>query len=229
MKTIKAIILLAGLGSRLGRPHPKSLVRLGDGHTILSRQLTVFNEFGIPVYAVVGFKKELIMEAAPNLMYVYNPNYDTTNTSKSLLCGLRHIENNDVLWINGDVVFDPEILRKMLSFNESAVAVNQSKVGEEEVKYRLNKDGYIEELSKQVQDAAGEALGINFIKADLVPELCSKLAEVDDDAYFERAMELLIAERGNIFRPVDVGALPCIEVDFDEDLRRAEELFNNKR
>ncbi|WP_246001687.1 NTP transferase domain-containing protein [Allorhizocola rhizosphaerae] len=33
------VILAAGLGTRLGRPHPKPLTRLADGRTILRLQL----------------------------------------------------------------------------------------------------------------------------------------------------------------------------------------------
>ena len=49
------------------------------------------------IIAIVGYKKELIMESFPNLLYVYNDFYDTTNTSKSLLAGLNKIEEEDVL------------------------------------------------------------------------------------------------------------------------------------
>ena len=37
------------------------------------------------IYVVVGYKKEMIMEAFPELLYIYNNTFETTNTSKSLL------------------------------------------------------------------------------------------------------------------------------------------------
>ena len=75
------------------------------------------------------------------MLFVYNANFDTTNTSKSLLCALRHIRNQDVLWINGDVVFDPAIIGQMLQQNGSLVAVNNARVGDEEVKYEVDDIG----------------------------------------------------------------------------------------
>jgi choline kinase len=222
----RAVILLAGMGSRLGRPHPKSLTPLADGETILARQLRMLRMFDLDIWAVVGFKLDLIMEAAPDLMFAYNPNFDCTNTSKSLLAGLQHVHGEDVLWLNGDVVFEPAILEQVLACGESAVAVDNSKVADEEVKYNLGPTGYIRQISKKVPDPLGEALGINFVKAHHVPAFRQKLAEVADQDYFERAMELLIEERGDVFRPVNVGALRCIEVDFDADLARARQMFS---
>lgn len=221
----RAVILLAGLGSRLGRPHPKPLTQLADGTSILERQLGVLRDMNIPAVGVVGFKMELIMEAAPGILFAYNPDFDTTNTAKSLLCALRQLRGEDVLWMNGDVVFDPVILRRLLDTGEAAVAVNNARTSEEEVKYTLNADGYIDRISKTVKEARGEALGINFIPAALVGAFCEKLAAVNDNDYFERAMELLIEERGNVFRAVDVADALCVEVDFAADLERVNELL----
>ena len=36
---INVVILAAGLGTRLGRPHPKPLTPLSDGRSILRQQL----------------------------------------------------------------------------------------------------------------------------------------------------------------------------------------------
>lgn len=225
-KKPQVIILLAGMGSRLGRPHPKSLTPLNNGESILSRQIRILNGLNLSVCGVVGFKKDLIMEAAPDLLFAYNTNYDTTNTSKSLLCAMSHIHDRDVLWLNGDVVFHPEIIELILNSETSAVAVNNARVAEEEIKYTLNSNGYINAISKQVENALGEALGINLVKAQHLEAFKEKLAEVDDQDYFERGMELLIEDLGDVFKPVDVGERGCVEVDFDDDLEMARNLVS---
>lgn len=228
MNKTKAVILLAGMGSRLARPHPKALTPLGNGETILSRQLNMLRRFDLPVCGVIGFKKELIMEAAPDILFAYNPNYDTTNTSKSLLCALQHCHDEDVLWLNGDVVFEPGVIERVLAAPSSAVAVNNARVAEEEVKYQINAAGYINAISKKVPDALGEALGINLIKAQHLAAFKRQLEAVAEQDYFERAMELLITELGDVFLPVDVGSLGCVEVDFAEDLERAKSLVSHR-
>jgi len=225
----QAVILLAGMGSRLGRPYPKSLSLLDAKESILARQIRILKDFGLSIAAVVGFKKDLVMEAASDLLFVYNPNYDTSNTSKSLLCALRHFKNRDVLWLNGDVVFDPRIIQLVLDSESSVVAVNNAKVSEEEVKYTVNPEGYINAISKQVEGALGEALGINLIKAEYLEAFTKKLEEVDDDDYFERAMEALIERHSCVFRAVDVSRYECVEVDFDEDLRQAKALVKHEK
>ena len=142
---MKAIILAAGIGSRLGNSNPKPLTKLKNGETILGRQVAYLSEYlGMNnIIAIVGYKKDLIMESFPNLLYVYNNFYDTTNTSKSLLAGLIKIENEDVVWLNGDVVFEKELLPKIIQCSQSCMAVNTNSVGQEEIKYNVFDDGNI--------------------------------------------------------------------------------------
>ena len=42
---MQAIILAAGIGSRLGKSHPKSLTRLIDGKSILHHQITNLTKY----------------------------------------------------------------------------------------------------------------------------------------------------------------------------------------
>lgn len=180
------------------------------------------------IMVVVGFKKDLVMEEYPDLAFIYNPEFDRTNTSKSLLRGLYKCSDEGVLWLNGDVVFDASILQRLSEYIEkeqSFVAVNNSMVGEEEVKYSLNNNGYIAEISKQVKNAPGEAVGINFISAGDLASFVRRLEECDDNDYFERGLELAI-EKDNIHvTPVDISDFRCIEVDFKEDLDAANTMF----
>ena len=69
----------------------KPLTLLKDGESIMEKQLkNITKYFDInDVNIVVGFKKDLIMERFPEVNYVYNPFFDTTNTSKSLLQALK--------------------------------------------------------------------------------------------------------------------------------------------
>ena len=130
------------------------------------------------VTAVVGFKLDLVIEAMPDISFVYNEVYDSTNTNKSLLKALRLSQPGGVLWLNGDVVFDPRVLpliQEHIESGRSFVCVNTESVAEEEVKYTLDDDGYIKELSKQVVDGLGEAVGINFISGDDKATLIQRL------------------------------------------------------
>jgi choline kinase len=227
----QVVILAAGMGTRLARPLPKPLTELRDGRSIMKQQmdnLAIAFADTFRVMIVVGFKLEAIIERFPEATFVYNEFYDQTNTSKSLLKALRASGDGGVLWLNGDVVFDPQVLVRVTPFtdgNQSFVVVNTSKVSDEEVKYTLDSAGFIDQLSKQVQPALGEAVGINYVAAQDKAALIARLAQVDDQDYFERGIELAIARDGLRFQAVDISDLYAVEVDFPEDLERANELF----
>ena len=179
------------------------------------------------INTVVGFKKNLIMERFPDVSYIYNPFFDRTNTSKSLLKALVKCKNESVLWLNGDVVFDEKIMDYLLPHieeNVSFVAVNKESVAEEEVKYTL-KDGFIDELSKEVENGLGEALGINFISDTDLPSFIKRLEECDDNDYFEKGLELAIQNDNIKVHAIDISQFNCVEIDFKEDLENANQLI----
>ncbi len=226
---MKIIILAAGIGSRLGNPFPKPLTPLKNGKSIMKMQTdNIASKYNIDdINVVVGFKKDLIMERFPELMYIYNPFFDRTNTSKSLLQALKKHRDKCVLWFNGDVVFDEKILDLLdpyIEANESFVAVNTSKVAEEEVKYTLS-NGFINELSKTVKNGLGEAVGINFISSKDIQNFINRLEECDVNDYFERGLELAIEKDNLKIKAVDISAYNCMEIDFIEDLESVNNLL----
>ena len=226
---VQVVILAAGMGTRLGRPWPKPLTPLHDGRSILQRQLDGLRSVlgpSVDITVVVGFEAERVMRAVPDVRFAYNPDYRVTNTSQSLLRALRATRDGGVLWLNGDVVFDPEVLETALPAlraDESFVCVDTSTVADEEVKYTVDAEGWIDELSKTVVGGLGEAVGINLVSAADKALLVEKLRECGDQDYFERGIELAIAAGMRVL-PVDISEHVAVEVDFEEDLVRAERL-----
>lgn len=227
---MKIVILAAGIGSRLGSPFPKPLTLLKSGDTIIKQQvnnLTSYFNFD-DINIVVGFKKDLIMESMPDATYIYNPVFDQTNTSKSLLRALKKYHRESVLWLNGDVVFDKKVfdlLTPCINKNESFVSVNNEEVGEEEVKYTLDSKGYIKEISKTVKNGMGEAVGINFISSKDIPFFVKRLEECDNNDYFERGVEMAIQQDQIKVNGIDISRFKCMEVDSIEDLENVNRMF----
>jgi choline kinase len=163
------------------------------------------------------------------MSFIYNEAYDQTNTSKSLLKALRASQESGVLWMNGDVVFDPRVLERVkdrIIGEKSFVCVNTATVGEEEIKYTVDAKGNIKLLSKQVKEALGEAVGINFISRKDKAALIHELTNCADHEYFERGLELAIENAKIEIEPVDISDLFAVEVDFQADLDKANSQLN---
>lgn len=219
---MNTVILAAGKGSRLDMATPKAMVEIEPGSTILDIQLQNLTRH-IPlqnISVVVGFMKEKVQASHPELHYICNEYYDTTNTGKSLLRALEELgTDEDILWLNGDVVFDAELIPRLLEQQKNSVLVDNKKCGEEEVKYNTCPDGCIAELSKAVLRPEGEALGINIIKTPHVALFKKHLTAIGEQDYFEKALENMITHDAIKIIPVNAGDLFCHEIDFPEDLQ----------
>ena len=227
MSDVQIAILAAGLGTRLGLSCPKPLTVLADGRSILQQQLdSLRGAFAdeARIVVVVGFKPDLIMTGFPDVLFAYNERYDRTNTARSLLKALRTSCSGGMLWMNGDVVFDPRLLggiKPLIEADQTFVCVNTAAVGEEEVKYRVDAEGYVTELSKLVTDGLGEAVGINYVASADKATLIEHLERCGDQDYFERGIESAIAEDGLRVGAMDISDFFVVEVDFAGDLDRA--------
>ena len=227
MAHVNVTILAAGLGTRLGRPFPKPLTPLADGRSIMHQQVdNIVEVFGdaARVRVVVGYKHDLVMEHVPDLVFCYNENYDQTNTNRSLLKALRSSPEGGMVWMNGDVVFEPAILHRLEKYireDQTAIAVNTSAVADEEVKYTVDDQGMVKALSKSVVDGLGESVGINYVSSTDKETLIRRLAECEDQDYFERGIELAIENDALKVVPVDISDLFAVEVDSDADLTQA--------
>jgi len=227
VSALQVTILAAGMGTRLGLQLPKPLTPLVDGRSILRQQLdNLYGGFpgGARVTLVVGFRFEEVMAAFPDVLFAYNERYEQTNTAKSLLKGLRTSGSGGILWLNGDVVFDPRLferVRPMIEVDRTFVCVNAAVVGEEEVKYRVDAEGFVTELSKSVVGGLGEAVGINYVASADKPALIEHLERCTDQDYFERGIETAI-EAGDLkVQALDISEFFVVEVDFAGDLERA--------
>lgn len=226
---MKVIILSAGLGKRLDNPlgAPKALTLLENGSSILGWQLK-FLSYYIDlnlVTVVVGYHFEEIIKAFPSLNFFYNPDFAQENTAGSLKRAVKSIDE-DLLWLNGDVIFHPYVIKTLLNFRQNAMIVNKSSVGEEEVKYATDGRGKILQVSKKILQAEGEALGINFISQKDLGLFKHMLESCSSKDYFEKAIEESI-QKGMAFTALPVESWQCCEIDFPEDLHKANEMVKS--
>lgn len=232
---MKAIILVAGVSRRLyplTEYHPKCLMELG-GRTIFDFQMEALLAAGIrEVCLVVGYRREQIIEHAErtysNVRFTYriNHHFFETNTAHSLWCAGDEFVNQDFVYLNGDVLFEPKLLQRLLdSPVAAALAVEAKRCGEEEVKVIVDDERRIHGISKQLdpEKCLGEFIGVARFCAPMNAAFLKALdqlkAEGARNAYFEAALDRIAPEFP--LHAVDVTDLPCIEIDFVEDYEAA--------
>jgi len=233
---MNAVILDAGESKRL-RPltnlKPKCLLRLND-MTVLEHQLMNLKKNGIKnVTIVVGYLADQIFKEIDKkdfgleIKYIQNPIYHNTNTVYSLWLARERIKD-DFLYLNGDVVFHKEALKRLLETHyDTCIAVEKKHVGKEEVKVQLAMD-IVKAIGKDIEPskALGEFIGIAKFSRKFNRLFVDKLNEVVEEGKINEFFEVVldrILKSYNVYA-VDVSDLPCIEVDTLEDYNTAKKL-----
>ena len=223
---MRAVILAAGIGSRINSQRPKCLTKLPNNQTILGNQIEIIRKNGIrEIIVVVGFKKELIMEEHPEVFFRYNPMFHINNTAKSLMLAMEEFGEDDLVWLNGDVYLENEVLSRVLNRKGNTVAVNKSQCAQEEIKYKTDKFGYICQISKKINNGEGEAVGVNKISKKDFAVFLNCLKKCSQQSYFEKGIELSL-EEGVKFTSVDISDCKCVEIDFKKDLDKVYSFFS---
>lgn len=237
---MKAVILAAGMASRL-RPLtdkcPKCLLTVGS-RSLLQRTVDSVKAAGINDLTVVtGYREEMIRsfltEHYPDmhLTFINNDVYTTTNNIYSLWLARTSVDGEDFILLDSDILFDPAVVKRIAENQNTALAVNTHKLGEEEMKVIVDDNNMVTEISKtlDISRALGESVGIEKIKADYSKALYAELEKMIEqenlvDIFYERAFERLIPQ-GYSFRAVNTTDLFSIELDTVDDFNQAKELI----
>ncbi len=234
-----AVILVAGIGSRL-RPitdtRPKALAPVGD-ETILGRAVRLLLEFGVSrLILATGYREDAVRAALADLqsevLYCPNPRYDSTQNSVSLALCREAVGARSFFKLDGDVVFDLELLTRIAAPSaELSAGVDSSRKLDEEAMKVVVEGSTIRRFGKAVPLAQshGESIGIERIASSAAAKLFDALDERISagvtDLYYEDVYSQMI-ERGELAAAAaDVSGLRWTEVDTFEDLETARQLF----
>lgn len=158
---MKAIIFNSGLGSRMAGltdKNPKCMVKLYNGETIFERQIRILSECGIQDFIITtGPFKEQLYKAAEkfknlHFQFVANDDYKNTNYIVSMNNANQFLDD-DVLLLHGDLVFNKNLVTKLLdNKNVSVCLYNEEKeLPEKDFKGRF-KDNKLIEVSVNIFD-----------------------------------------------------------------------------
>ena len=235
---MKAIILAAGMASRL-RPltltTPKSLLKVGE-RSLLQRSMDALIANGVTEFCIVtGYLHEMIEDFVKEqyadsikVTFIYNKVYETTNNIYSLWLARPFAEGQEVLLLDSDLLYDPQIVTRVLATDApNVLTLIRHELGEEEMKVVTDTQGSIKEISKTCNpaDAAGESLGIEKMGKDYTLALYKELEpmmneEHLENVFYERAFERLIPQ-GHTYQVLDVTELFSCELDTIEDFENA--------
>ena len=223
---MKAVILAAGIASRL-RPltdtTPKCLLKVGE-RCLLQRAFDALLQNGFREFVIVtGYRQQQIvnfLEAhypALEVTFIYNEKYASTNNIYSLWLTRPYVDKEDILLLDSDILFDPQIVAKLLGYGQAdALALNHHTLGE---------------ISKtcSISRAIGESIGIEKMSAAYTEALFRELEvmitkEGLDNIFYERAFERLIPQ-GHSFYALDTNEYFSVELDTVNDFEQAQRLI----
>jgi len=172
------IILAAGVGSRLfplTKDKPKSLVDLGDGTTLLERQIENAINCDIidNIYIVTGYRSKQIEDKIKdfkekiNINVIFNPFYELSNNLFSLWSAHFLMEERDFLISNGDNIYQDSVYNNIdnLSSNTISLTIDfKDKYDEDDMKVIL--DNNIKQVSKMIDmdRVDAESVGLAIIR-----------------------------------------------------------------
>ena len=249
---MNAIILAAGMGVRLlpnTKNVPKGMLKLFN-ETLIERQIKIFHSCNInDITIVTGYRSEII--DIPNVNYVKNENYETTNMNESLFCALEP-SNSPVLVTYSDIVFEQKIIQEMLEITDGirlAVNLNWKKYYQNRKNHPLSEaenvlveNERILQIRKNIPKSSqnqqiGEFLGIMTLSSDHVKILLERYSYLKknhigtfhnssslSNAYITDMLQEIINCGINVNPVFTEGR--WFEIDTPEDLKNAEKLIN---
>lgn len=235
---MEVVILAAGFGSRLEeitKETPKALVKV-VGKSILEHQIDAYKLAGISeekITVVVGYEGNQIIDFCndkyPSLNIINNTDYNKTNNMYSLYLYLAISNASGLMISNGDCVYDPKIIQKMVdSSSPSIIACDIGSYSEESMK--IVADGkWVTQISKQIseRDALGNSIDLyKFSGEDLnqFKQIVSNELEENINNWTEVAIDRFCTEGKIAF--LDIENLNWVEIDNQEDLLLAEKRFS---
>lgn len=227
---MKALILNSGLGHRMGvltSEHPKCMTEVSRTDTILSRQLKLLAATGIKeVVMTTGYFDDVLvnycnsLELPLHVTFVKNPIYDKTNYIYSIYCAKDQLQDEDIVLMHGDLVFESSVLDDLLACEHSCMKVSSTISLPEK------------DFKAVVHDGRVERVGVEFFTDAMEAQALYKLNKEDWKVWLNKICEFCEADNRKCYAEValnevsdkcviyayDVRDRLCTEIDTPEDL-----------
>ena len=235
---MKAIILSAGQGSRLGHmvdDRPKCLIDF-NGRTLLERQLDTLAANGVEQAVVVtGFHDELVEQAiaarsgGPSVTTIFNPFYKVADNTGSLFMAREELSGDCLVW-NGDTLVSNALMRRVVANQRPGICVTidrKDAYDEDDMKV-AEAGGRLTAIGKRLTEGVNaESIGLLAFRAggaELFREAIEAAMRTSEGTtiWYLRVINK-IAQSSDVWT-LDIAGEEWGEVDFPPDVERAREL-----
>ncbi len=231
-----AVILAAGLGSRLGdrtSSAPKAFLDF-QGESLIIRSIKRMEKAGInKVFIGVGYLADFFKDLEnifPDISFVFfeNKQYSDTGSMYTFYCG-RHVIDSDFLLFESDLLYEPYALTSLIEDTRADVVLASGFTeSKDEVWIEKDSNNLLTGMSKNRDNLSsidGELVGITKLSLATARELFILVEpefEISPKMDYEAALVLLGKTR-NVFVKI-VEDLAWCEIDNEEHLKRAEKI-----
>jgi choline kinase len=238
---VSAILLVAGVGRRMGDavPGPKVLLSFG-GQTLLERHLNALLANGIEdISLTVGYQSDAIrrelsrlgLEACVRL--VENPDFRLGSLVSLSVQAERLQSGRTVVLMDGDVLYDKAMIARLLAAPAENVLLLDRAIepGDEPVKICLRGERIVDlrKVPEHPHDWHGESVGFFRFSPATARALAQRcgwyVAQGRTRVEYEEAIRDLILAEPERFAAADISDIPWTEIDFVDDVTRAREII----
>lgn len=237
---MKAIILSAGQGSRLGQltaDRPKCLIEFG-GRSLLDRQLDALASTGVEEAVVVtGFHDDLVEAAiarragGPKVRTIYNPFYKVADNLGSLFVARGELEGDCLVW-NGDTLVSDALMARVIANRRPGICVTidrKRSYDADDMKVVVDAGGRLHAIGKRLpmRNVNAESIGLLAFRdggAESFREAIEQAIRTPEGTtiWYLRVIHYL-AQDQDVWT-LDINGEEWGEVDFPEDVERAQVL-----
>ncbi|MCI9337699.1 MAG: phosphocholine cytidylyltransferase family protein [Lachnospiraceae bacterium] len=236
---MKYIFLVAGKGSRLSpltSDMPKSMFKLGEGMTLIARMVNLIRRYDrdADIVVVTGHRHKSIEQELDGVTFINNPFYEVTNSIASLWFAKEHLDTENVVLIDGDIVMSENLVRDVLCKPIERPHVLLDSSISENGDYNVQTSGErVLVMSKELNTYYGEYAGVTRLDRKSALAMREEIESMVDSGYYDQWYENALVQM--IFRDdfelfyTDISAYDWTEVDNVSDLIHAKNIHMSEK
>jgi L-glutamine-phosphate cytidylyltransferase len=237
---LKAAVLAAGRGIRMGGEKPKTLIAVADGEPLFHYLLAGLRKAGVEdLLVVTGFGAEEIQEFvasrwSENVQFVFNARFASWGNFHSVRLAIDQSPGHDLLVVNSDIVIHPDVIRRVAETEGDLVLAvdRRDRLDQEDMRVELQ-GARVAAIGKDLKPARshGEYIGVSLMRHDAARFYAGLSTQLQWTAttklYYEDVYAMML-ERVDA-RPVLAGPGEYAEVDEPRDLEAASKVIERFR